>query len=109
TVFHFDEKTNIDLAEEDAGKTIYKWPSEKITTAFGQGSKLTPIQQMKAATAIANEGEMLEPFIIKKTTDVETDEIIEEKSRTVVDQPISKDTAKKKLNLLGNIVDSDDG
>jgi len=109
TAFHFDEKTNIDLPDEVAGKILYNWPSEKITTAFGQGSTLTPIQQMKAATAIANEGEMLEPFIIKKTTDVETDEIIEEKSRTVVDQPISKDTAKKMLNLLGDVVDSDDG
>ena len=64
--FHFDQKTNIDLPNEVAGEILYNWPAEKLTTAFGQGTTMTPIQQMKAATALANGGKMMQPYIIEK-------------------------------------------
>lgn len=107
--FDFDKKTNIDLPGEIAGQLLYNWPQEKITTGFGQGSTLTPIQQMKAATAITNEGEMLEPYIIKKIIDPETDEILEKGSRKVVGQPISKETAEQVIDLLDSVVNSSVG
>src|SRR5690625_7265483 len=91
--FHFDKKTNIDLPDEISGQILYNWQIEKLTTAFGQGSTLTPIQQVKAATALTNGGEMLEPFIIKKIVDPDTDEVIENKNRKFVGQLISKETA----------------
>src|SRR5699024_3689004 len=56
--FDFDEKTDIDLPGEVPGQILYSWPLEKITTAFGQGTTMTPIQQLKAASAIANQGKM---------------------------------------------------
>src|SRR5699024_1289074 len=61
--FGFDEPTGIDLPGETAGQILYNWPREKVTTGFGQGTTLTPIQQMKAATAIANGGKMLQPYV----------------------------------------------
>src|SRR5690625_3698986 len=73
--FDFDEITNIDLPGENAGQILYNWPREKLSTSFGQGSTLTPIQQMKAATAIVNGGEMLKTYIVKKIIDPDTDEI----------------------------------
>jgi len=54
--FDFDAKTEIDLPGEVAGEILYNWPREKLSAAFGQGSTVTPIQMMKAATAIANDG-----------------------------------------------------
>lgn len=107
--FDLDEKTNIDLPGEIAGQILYNWPSEKLRTAFGQGSTVTPIQQMKAATAIANGGKMLQPYVIKKIVDPETNEVVQENSPTVVGEPISKKTAEQVLDLLDSVVNSKNG
>ncbi|KNE20080.1 penicillin-binding protein [Virgibacillus pantothenticus] len=98
--FQFDQKTNIDLPNEVAGKILYNWPAEKLTTAFGQDTTMTPIQQMKAATAIANNGKMLQPYIIDKLTEADKQKPIKEKQPKVVGEPISKATSKQVLQLL---------
>lgn len=107
--FDFDKKTNIDLPGEIAGQLLYNWPQEKITTGFGQGSTLTPIQQMKAATVFTNGGEMLEPYMIKQIVDPETGEVLEEGSRKVVGEPISKETAQQVIELLDSVVNAPAG
>src|SRR5690625_192021 len=107
--FDFDKKTNIDLPGETPGQILYNYPAEKLTTSFGQGSTLTPIQQLKAATAITNGGKMLEPYVIQKIVDAETDEIIEEKTPKVVGEPISKEAAEQVQELLESVVNSKHG
>lgn len=107
--FDFDEKTNIDLPGEIKGQLLYNWPQEKISTGFGQGSTLTPIQQMKAATAIINGGEMLKPYIIDKIIDSDTGEVIQEGAREVVGEPISASTADQVIELLDSVVNSENG
>ncbi|HLS20146.1 MAG TPA: penicillin-binding transpeptidase domain-containing protein [Bacillota bacterium] len=107
--FDLDKPTNIDLPGEIPGQILFSWPREKLSTSFGQGSTLTPIQQVKAATAIVNSGEMLQPYVVKKIIDPETEEVIIENERTVVSQPISEEAANETLQLLGDVVNSDDG
>lgn len=107
--FQFDKETGIDLPGEVKGEILYNWPIEKITSSFGQGSTMTPIQQMKAATAIANNGEMLQPYVIKKIVDPETGETVEEKSKNVVGNPISEETADHVLKLLETVVNGEHG
>ncbi|MGP4040399.1 penicillin-binding transpeptidase domain-containing protein [Gracilibacillus sp. D59] len=107
--FDFDEKTGIDLPGEVSGKILYNWVSEKITTSFGQGTTTTPIQLMKAATAIANDGKMLKPYIIEKTVDPDTKEVLAEKQPEVVGEPISAETAKKTLEVLETVITSEKG
>lgn len=107
--FDFDKESGIDLPGEVAGQILYNWPREKLTTAFGQGSTLTPIQQMKAATAIANDGKMLEPYVIKKIVNSDTGEVIKEHKPKVVGQPISKETSDQVLDLLESVVQSKNG
>lgn len=107
--FDFDKPTGIDLPGENVGKILYNWPREKVTTGFGQGTTLTPIQQMKAATAIANGGKMLQPYVIKKIVDPNTGDIIQENKPTVVGEPISEKTSKQVLDLLGDAVSSKKG
>src|SRR5690606_14517635 len=85
------------------------WPSEKLRTAFGQGSTVTPIQQMKAATAIVNEGKMLKPFVVKKIVDSDTGETIKEYKPEVVGEPIKKETAEKMIELLHDVIESEGG
>ncbi|MBP2077543.1 penicillin-binding protein [Oceanobacillus polygoni] len=107
--FGFGEETGIDLPGEVSGHILYNWPLEKITTAFGQGSTTTPIQQMKAATAIANGGKMLQPYVIDKIVDSSTGETIEQKEPTVVGEPISEETSQQVLELLESVVNGENG
>ena len=107
--FDFDKETEIDLPSEVPGKILYDWPSEKLRSSFGQGSTLTPIQQMKAATSIVNGGDMLRPYVIKKVVDSSTGEVIEEKEPQIVGTPISEKTAEKMMDLLDSVVNEDDG
>lgn len=107
--FHFDQPTGIDLPNETPGQILYNWPSEKLRTAFGQGSTVTPIQQMKAATAIVNEGKMLKPFVVKKIVDSDTGETIKEYKPEVVGEPIKKETAEKMIELLHDVIEGEGG
>lgn len=107
--FHLDEPTNIDLPNEVPGQILYNWPSEKLRTAFGQGSTITPIQQIKGVSAIANEGKMLKPFVVKKVVDPNSGEVVSENSPEVVGEPISKETAQQMIELLDDVVTEKDG
>lgn len=107
--FDFDKTTGIDLPGESAGKILYNWPQEKISTGFGQGSIFTPIQLLKASTAIANDGKMVQPFVIKKVVDSSTNKVLEEKETEVVAEPISEETASKVLELLSGAVNNEKG
>ncbi|MDN6730811.1 MAG: penicillin-binding protein [Atopostipes suicloacalis] len=97
--FGFAKKTGIELLNEQAGTNPYKWPLQKVNTGFGQGLTVTPIQMLQSFTAIANEGKLSRPKLIKKTVDStnSTEEIYE----TVdLESPISKETAEKTLAYL---------
>jgi len=105
--FDFDKPSGIDLPGEVQGQILYNWPLEKITTSFGQGSTATPIQIMKAATAIANDGKMLKPYIIDRIVDPDTENVIVNHEPEVVGEPISKETAEQVRKLLVSAVQSE--
>ncbi|WNS77075.1 penicillin-binding protein [Bacillus sp. DTU_2020_1000418_1_SI_GHA_SEK_038] len=110
TSFGFDRPTGIELPKETGGKIVYNWPLEKITTGFGQGTAITPIQQVQAATAIANDGNMMKPHIISKIVDPNDDEKIVKKTEPeVAGKPISANTAKQVRDILETVVSSPKG
>lgn len=97
--FGFAQQTGIELPNEQSGTNPYEWPLEKVNTAFGQGLTITPIQMLQALTAIANEGQLTRPSIIKKT--VAADDASETNYDTLdLKSPISKETAEKTLTYL---------
>lgn len=66
--FGFGEKTNIDLPNESAG--LVKNLSSDIdieyaTASFGQGIAMSPVALLRAYSAIANEGRLASPHIVK--------------------------------------------
>ncbi|MDR0137259.1 penicillin-binding protein [Metabacillus idriensis] len=107
--FGLNEETGIDLPNEANGKFNYKYDIEKVTTAFGQGSTVTPIQQVQAATAIANGGKMMKPYIIDKIVDVDHDKVIKQNKPEVAGTPISEKTSKEVLDILETVVSSEKG
>lgn len=106
--FGFDKPTGIDLPAETSGKIQFTWPIEKATTAYGQGTAITPIQQIQAATAVANGGKMMKPQVIKKIVNHDTGEVIKEIKPEVVGTPISSETAKEVRDILETVVTNEE-
>jgi penicillin-binding protein 2B len=102
--FGLDQKTNIDLPNEKNGSILYNYEIEKVTTAFGQGSTITPIQQIQAATAIANGGKMMQPYVIDKIMNPETKKVVLDNEPKVKGKPISEGTSKQVRDILETVV-----
>lgn len=109
TKFGLDQPTGIDLPREANSSIVFNWPIEKITTAFGQGTALTPIQQIQAATAIANDGKMVKPYVIEQIKDPNTGKIIKKGETQVAGTPISAKTAKEVRDILETVITSKKG
>ena len=107
--FGFEDPTGIDLPDEAVGRIQYNWPSEKLRTAFGQGTTVTPIQQMKAASAVVNDGKMVKPYVVDKIVDSTTGNVMEETEPEYVGQPISAETAEQMRELLTSVVNDENG
>ncbi|WP_100330821.1 penicillin-binding protein [Bacillus xiapuensis] len=107
--FHFGKKTGIGLRNEAAGSILYRYPIEQVTTSFGQGSTTTALQLIQAATAVANDGKMMKPYVIDQIVDDRTKEALVKHKPKVVGEPISKDTAKQVRDILGTVVTGEHG
>jgi len=67
--FGFGSLTNVDLASEGPGMLKLPgdpdwFPSDLGTNSFGQGIAVTPLQMLTAASAIANRGLMMKPYVV---------------------------------------------
>lgn len=67
--FGLGHRTGVDLADEAVGRLKVPgdadwYPVDLGTNAFGQGVTVTPLQMMMAATAIANDGQMVTPHVL---------------------------------------------
>ncbi|MGX9133572.1 penicillin-binding protein [Rummeliibacillus sp. JY-2-4R] len=107
--FGFGQKTGIDLPNESTGKILDEYPINRVTTTYGQGSTVTPIQMIQALTAVANNGKMMQPYVIDKLVDPSTGKVIKEHTPVEKGQPISANTAKQVRETLATTVTSDKG
>ena len=108
--FGFKSKTGIDLPGEAKG-IIYNeknvGPVELATMSFGQSISVTPIQLITAISAIANDGEIMQPRLVKGYTDNKGN-VIEEIAPKSVRKVVSEETSKKMLEIAQSVV-SDGG
>ncbi|RTR32453.1 penicillin-binding protein [Robertmurraya yapensis] len=109
TKFGFEDPTGIEIPNETGGNIVYNYPLDKITTGYGQGTAITAIQQIQAATAIAGNGTMLKPHIIERIVDPNTKETVEKTKPETAGKPISEDTAKKVREVLETVISSPKG
>lgn len=107
--FGFGEKTGIDLPGEATGIISDRYPINRLTTTYGQGTTVTPLQLVQGMTAIANEGTMYQPFIIDKIIDPNTGEELLNHEPVTKDSPISAATANQVKDILASTVTSEKG
>lgn len=105
--FGFGEKTGIDLNGEGSGilfSLSKVGPVELATTAFGQGVSVTAIQQITAVSAAINGGTLYKPYVVKRITDPNTGDIIQENNPIKVRNVISKKTSEEVRMALESVV-----
>ena len=76
--------------------------------SFGQRLNITPLQMITALSAIANDGVLLQPRIVKQYTNTETGAVTEVPV-TKVRQVISSETAKQVRSLMESVVTEGSG
>lgn len=105
----------LDLPIKGEGKPVIRFPGDKgwsgISLAWmshGYEVSLTPLQTLTFYNAIANDGEMVKPILIKEVR--EWDQTIHEFQKEVMNPAIcSKETVGKVKQLLKNVVEKKHG
>lgn len=105
--FRFGEHLSIGLQGEERGllKPEKTWRDIDVATAsFGQGIAVTPLQLITMMSTIANNGEMMQPYIVSGMHDSTNDEHIEFTPRSL-GQRISPETSQTMRGLLRQVVE----
>ena len=100
----FGSKTEIDLPGEYKGKMNFKYDVEVVNAGFGQGMTTTAIQQVKALTAISNNGVVLKPYIVEKTVNSSTNEVTYQSKKKEGEKVANQDTITKIKDLMYRVV-----
>jgi len=100
--FGFGRSTGIDLASEanyplrlpDNNQWVVM---DLATNSFGQGIAVTPIQMVAAVSAVANEGKMMLPHVVRSVVDQGQQYNV---NTQVVNTPISAETSETLTQML---------
>lgn len=109
--FGFGRTTEVDLDGEVSGIVNWKWSplwseANFLQTSFGQGISVTPLQMLTAANAIANDGIIMQPHIVRARIDGDQ---IYEVVPTRVGRPITAQSAQQVLALMVQAVENEEG
>ncbi len=109
--FGIGQRTNVDLAAETAGRL--KGPgdtdwfdSDLGTNSFGQGVAVSPLQLITAVSAVANGGTMMQPHILARVQDGDTQH---NTNQQVLGRPIRPETAAVLTQMLATSLEAGEG
>lgn len=104
--FGFGDITGVDLEEEQSSelRVDRDWSDIDVATAsFGQGIAVTPLQMVRAVGALANDGWLMEPHVVKEMIDSKGKHI--EIKPKKIRQVVSSGTAKILTEMMVTAVD----
>lgn len=96
--FKFGLSTRFGMGDESFGSLPGDYVSQAMSS-FGQGISVTQTQMLRAFSAIANDGQMLEPKFISAIYDKKSDSARKSKTE-VVGKPVSGSAAKQTRNYM---------
>lgn len=109
--FGFGQPTGIELPGEESG-ILYRpedmYEPDIATMAIGQGIAVTPLQMLRAICAIANGGELLEPYIIDKIV-MPDGRVLRQGQKKVVRRVITEDVAGQMRMMMEKVVSEGGG
>ena len=104
--FYIGKKFDFDLTMYKSINGYYEGidAANIATTAFGQGNTLvTPLNMAMAVSAIANNGEMMQPYLVRQIISPEN-EILFNKTPTLLSTVTSKEIANEILSDMVSVV-----
>lgn len=108
TDFGFGKKTQVDTVGETGGLLSHwrRWyPQDTGSIAFGQGISTTALQLAVAASAIANGGNLMQPYLIKEIRDPVTGEV-QKTEPTLVRRVISPETSEIVKGMMASVTEA---
>ncbi|WP_084054418.1 stage V sporulation protein D [Desulfonispora thiosulfatigenes] len=109
--FEFGKKTGIELPGEATGILVPKSRAKDIdlgSMSMGQANAVTPIQLVRAISAIANDGWLMKPRLVKEIRDYEG-KLIKKIEPEPIQQVISKETSDELKEILESVVSEGTG
>lgn len=109
--FGIAQKTGVDMIGETSGiiHNINDVTDSTLATAsFGQGFTLTPLNMINAVCAIANDGKLMRPRVVKEIVD-SNGNVVQTNEPKVVKQVISEETSDLVLDMMQSVVDDGTG
>lgn len=102
TRFGFGQPTGVDLAGEESGIVNFYGgagynPLTFLINAYGQAISVTPLQLVQAAAAIANDGVMMQPYVVQRIC--RNDECVQTQPQ-VAGKPIEPEVARTVREML---------
>lgn len=104
TKFGFGKKTDIELPRELVGSIKFNYPIEVAAAGFGQGITTTAVQQLRALTIIANNGKMINPYLVDKIVDPNTKETVYQSKIDSSEELVKTSTITKMKSLMHNVI-----
>lgn len=104
---HLFQSSTIDGIKSSAGVGGFKGENknlEWLTTGFGQGSTVTGLQLMRGYSAFANDGKMVEPYLVDKVVNPETDEVVYQAKTKYSKKIYSTEAVTQMRDLLSGVV-----
>jgi len=83
-------------------------PVELATISFGQSISITPIQLINAVAAVANDGKLMKPHLVKELTDADGN-VVHRFEPTTIRQVVSEKTSKTMREIMAATVDDESG
>ena len=103
TNFGLGRKTGIELPGEETG-IIPNWKSwDKVKWSrapIGQGVAVTAMQLANAYAAIGNDGELLQPYIVRKIVNADGEVVLNHPEKVVAGHPITPKTARTVREMM---------
>lgn len=105
--YGFGTVTGFTLNREEKGTIDYKYQIEAATAGYGQGITTTAIQHLQGLSIIANDGEMIKPYIVDKIVDTDTGKVIYKGEKKSLGNVVSSETTDKLKELMSSVINGD--
>ncbi len=105
--FGFGQEVGLEISQDSKGDISLlakRGDIYKATASYGQGITVTPLQMINAINVLANNGNLVQPYIINKIE--YTDEISETFEPQIIRKVISDSTASTLAAMMVNVIDS---
>ncbi len=109
--FGFGRPTGLGLPGESRG-LVRPWQNwariHTVTTSFGQGISVTPIQLIRGFSVLANGGRLMRPYLVRRVTAADGTVLVDNQP-VVEGRPISAETARTVTQMLLGVVEAGTG